>query len=92
MEAKLITAEEFLALMDEDGEPPEEATVVQSGDWEINYKDYATKDTTYKFGEQFFTVSESRSGSYYSDYDYDDPTCYEVVPKEVTVTRYVVKK
>lgn len=88
----MMTAAEFLALMDEDGEPPEEATIVQDGDWEIDYKDYASKDTTYKMGEQFFMVAQRRSGNYYSDYYYDDPECYEVVPQEVTVTRYVVKK
>jgi len=89
MDTKLIGADAFLALLDEDGEAPEGATVVQSGDWVVEFKNYANKETIYKFGEQFFCVIENRSGDYYSDYDYGESTCCEVKPQEVTVTHYV---
>lgn len=92
MESKLISAGEFLDLFDEDDCPPAGAEVVEDGEWTVEFKDYATRVITYKFGEQFFAVSESRSGNYYSDYFYDDPTCVEVVPEVVPTTIYVVKK
>lgn len=63
--------------------------IVESGDWEIDHKDYALKSTVVHDGEHFFRVDESRSGSYYTDYDYDEPTVTQVVPKQVTRTIYV---
>ena len=60
-------------------------------DWEIDYKDYANKTIVYKVNDQYFRIWCSRSGSYYSDYHYDDPTCEEVIPKQVTTTIYVKK-
>lgn len=68
--------------------------VEEDTDWEINYKDYASKDTIFKFPELnvFVRVSESRSGSYYSDYFYDEPSFEFVEPKEITITSYVSVK
>lgn len=68
--------------------------IVEDTDWEINYKDYASKDTVFHFPELnvFVRVTENRSGSYYSDYYYDDPQFEFVKPQEITVTSYVSVK
>jgi hypothetical protein len=78
-------------LADADGDPGDipNAAVVGAGDWEISHKDYATKTEVVSIGDQFFEVTTGRSGSYYTDYHYDESSVCEVVPKEVTTTIYV---
>lgn len=90
-----MTSDEFLKLYndyDQEIEGEEGVTLVESGDWEIDYKDYAFKKGVYKIGSQYFAIYEQRSGSYYTDYCYDDPSCEEVFPQEVTRIEYVTKK
>lgn len=85
-----MKASEFLQIYtDHDGEPDYE--VVEEGDW-INEGKYQSAEIVYKVGDQFFCVVLSRSGSYFSDYDYLEPDCYEVEPVVITKTEYRVKQ
>lgn len=63
---------------------------VEKGEWVSDYK-YENRETVYlhKPTGRLVEVSESRCGSYWSDYEYYEPSLQEVRPEEVTVTRYV---
>lgn len=63
---------------------------VCESDWVSDHK-YQFKETVYKFNDRYFEVSETRTGSHHSDYYYEDPEIYEVVPKQVTKTTWVKK-
>jgi hypothetical protein len=75
-------------------EDSDEIEIIEGGEWEIEYKDYACKESIVKFNGKYYSITESRSGSYYSDYFYDEPTIVEVEPKTETVviTKWVAKK
>lgn len=66
---------------------------IESGDWELDYKDYAQRSDVYQHipSGRFFCISRMRSGSYYTDYHYDAPEIYEVYPHVVTRTVYQTK-
>jgi hypothetical protein len=61
---------------------------VYNGDWVAEHK-HEYKETVYKYQDKYYSVDDIRSGSYFTDYDYDDPEVYEVVPKEVIKTVWV---
>ena len=65
-------------------------TVVDRGDW-IDDGKWQSCETVYGYEDRFFMVKENRSGSYWSDYDYDEPTITEVTPIQVTKTEWIVK-
>lgn len=67
--------------------------IVEQGDW-ISEGKYENRAAVYKHQEtgRFFEVRDSRSGSYYSDYYWNDPEAVEVIAQQVTVTQYVVKQ
>lgn len=94
MDTKEMTPAEFLQLYEqEDGEAPHGFTCVEDGHWVQEHKyQHATNvyrcDTT----GRHFAVHLGRSGSYHSDWYYDDPDCNEVWPVTRTVTYYVAKK
>lgn len=64
---------------------------VKDGDW-VDEGKYSYSDSVYFFPELnvYVECSQSRSGSYYSDYDYSDPSFCFVEPhtKTVVVTTY----
>ena len=64
-------------------------TVIDSGDWvddgKYQYQQTVIRD---KSTDRYFAVSQSRSGSYYSDFEYDDPEICEVSPVEYTAIRW----
>jgi hypothetical protein len=94
-----MTSEEFLKLYIDNDSDPEDDMIkcVDNGDW-IDDGKYSYKKTVYRVcydtGEwtRYFCISEGRSGSYFSDYYYNDPNCTEVFPQQVTTTIYVTKK
>jgi hypothetical protein len=55
---------------------------VEEGEWEQDYK-YQYNTSVYKYKDRFVRVNQSRSGSYHSDWYYNDPTFDEVVPRKV---------
>jgi hypothetical protein len=60
---------------------------VQEGEWEVDHK-WEHKETIIKYLDKFYCVQQSRSGSYFTDYYYNDPDVYEVEPKEITTIVY----
>jgi hypothetical protein len=68
------------------------AEIIEEGDWVTEYKDFATKETIFKYEDNFYKMTATRSGSYYTDYDYDEPEFCEVVPRQITKTIYEVVK
>ncbi len=69
-----------------------ECEVIEEGDWVNEYKDYDFRTDIIKHQDKFYRVSMNRSGSYYSDYFYDEGSfeAEEVtkVEKVVTVTSW----
>lgn len=57
--------------------------IVEDGDW-ISEGKYEYHDTVVKFRDQYFTIQESRSGSYFTDYHYNDTDIYPCEQKEET--------
>ncbi|MGQ0595843.1 hypothetical protein [Aquabacterium sp.] len=96
-EAKQLSAEEFLKLMADNDDEPDGVSCVYEDDWTQDYK-YQVRANVYRVDAtgQCFQVCESRSGSYHTDWYYNDPDCFEVWPvtetKTVTVTNYVTEK
>lgn len=85
------------ALMSEDDpidalEDLDEFMKVTRGQWVSDHK-HEHREAVYlhKPSGRFVTVAESRSGSYWSDYEYDDPMLAEVEPREITKTVYHAK-
>ena len=70
----------------------DELEIIEEGDWEIEYKDHACKETIVKYEDKYYNIIQGRSGSYYSDYEFDDEEVCEVVPKEVTNIKWVKVK
>lgn len=63
------------------------------GDWfDDGKREFRT--SVMKVGDSYYQVDECRSGSYYTDYYYDDPIFYEVEPytETITITKWKVKK
>lgn len=84
-----ITATDILKLFDDEDESLE--TVV-NGDWEVEHKyEHRTDIVRHLPTGRYFAIDKSRSGSYWSDYHYDEPEAREVEPKQVTVTQWVTK-
>lgn len=89
-----MTAElDLKVLLKEFGEGDDEhedLTEVESEGWEQDGK-YQSCATVYRHEPtgRFVCINQSRSGSYHSDWYYDDPTICEVVPEVVSITRYV---
>ena len=82
---------ELETLVEESGfdlEDLEGAEIVEEGDW-VSEGKYEVCESILKYKEKLFCMVQSRSGSYYTDYYYDEPHFYEVEPKEVTKTIYV---
>jgi len=75
-------------ILDDDNEYNSHIEVIEEGEWEISFKDYAFKQDIVKCNTKFYAVTHNRSGNYYSDYDYGDVEIVEVKPVQVTVTQY----
>lgn len=63
-----------------------EVEIVESGEWVENGK-YSYKDTIVKYQDTFYMISESRSGSYFTDYHYEEPQIVQVSPREETIVK-----
>ena len=69
----------------------EEFEIVEEGGF-VSEGKYEVSETIIKYKEKLFCVLLSRSGSYFTDYYYSEPTVYEVVPKQITKTIYEAVK
>lgn len=85
----------FLAILEEDDELDSENgfECMDAGEWVSEHK-YAYHTAVFKHmvTGRFIAVCQSRSGSYYSDYEYGDTDIYEVFPRTVTQTIYTAEK
>jgi hypothetical protein len=73
----------------------DEYVIVEASDWVNQYKDYDIKEVVllHKASGKHYAYYDSRSGSYYSDYEYDSPEeLIEVEPIEVKRIEYKVVK
>lgn len=70
---------------------PEQLTLVEEGDIEDGGK-YQYQSDVYKDDQgNHFMIHNSRSGSYYSDYEPGQPTVTQVKPVLTTITKVVWK-
>lgn len=84
-------------LRDSDGhiriwDMPEEFTIVEEGDWTQEHKyQYAEHIIKHEPSGRHFCISQSRSGSYHSDWYYGESDLSEVkqVTETITVTKWV---
>lgn len=84
------TLQEILKhIQEHDYEDVPDAELVLDGDW-VSEGKYDIREVVFKLTDgRFVTIVQSRSGSYFTDYDRHDDEIYEVVPKEVTRIEYV---
>ena len=69
----------------------EECAIIEQGSWiDDGKRSYCT--SVVKIYDKFYEIEECRSGSYYTDYYYEDPEIYEVTPKEVVITKTVYER
>lgn len=62
--------------------------LIQEGDW-IDDDKYSFKTNIWKHQSRFWSHNKSKSGSYFTDYEYyDDDYLTEVFPKEKTIIVY----
>jgi hypothetical protein len=69
----------------------EEVELIEEGEW-VSEGKYENCESIIKYKDKFFCMIQQRSGSYYTDYYYNDPFFYEVEPKVITKTIYVKVK
>ena len=60
--------------------------IVENGDW-VDEGKYSYKETVVKYQDTYYMISESRSGSYFTDYHYDDPEICQVMPRTETIVK-----
>lgn len=65
--------------------------VIEDGDWEVDCK-YQFRSSIVKFMDKHYQINEARSGSYHTDYYYDDPDIFEVTPVEKIIKTTVWEK
>jgi len=64
--------------------------MVDEGDWTDEGK-YQNCEMIVEKNGQYFAIALGRSGSYYTDWYYDEPECYPVERKEITTVKWVRK-
>jgi len=64
----------------------DEVEHIESGDW-IEGGKYSFKDDIVLYEGKYYMITQSRSGSYFSDYHYDDPEIVEVAPRTETIVK-----
>ena len=96
------------ALLQIDGMVVEELKIVHESEWEQDGKWQSKETVVELTGEEdldpenwptdevlepgFYQINDARSGSYYSDWEYDEPTIFKVEPYTETVTKYRMVK
>lgn len=64
-------------------EESDDLTVIEEGDWTQEYKYQYSKTIVYHAPTSaYWAIEQSRSGSYHTDWYYDEPTAHEVVRVE----------
>jgi len=85
MKARKFAKDLMIAITEDDA--PEGFEIIEEGDWVQDHK-YQCREIVFKFEEKCYSLNESRSGSYHSDWYYesddwgDEVDAYEVEPVE----------
>jgi len=79
MKTRKFAKDLMIAITEED--TPEGFEIVEEGEWIQDYK-YQCREIVFKFEDKHYSLVESRSGSAFTDWDYDS----EWWPEEVEVT------
>lgn len=85
------------AMLNDDAEVADLGHVHEEGEWIndhkwqhktdiVNVSDNKEQFTGLPFEPGYYCINQSRSGSYWSDYEYDEPTITKVEPYEETMT------
>lgn len=61
-------------------EETDDIKIIDDGDW-IDDGKYSFRTAIVEYENKFYQINQSRSGSYYTDYYYDDPDIYEVTKR-----------
>lgn len=69
----------------------EECEFLEEGNW-VDHGKRSYRISVVKIEDKFYEIEECRVGSYWTDYDYDDPAINEVTPKEVVITKTVYER
>jgi len=91
MKTRKFAKDLMLAITEEDA--PEGFEIVEEGEWIQDYK-YQGREIIFKFEDKHYSLYESRSGSYHSDWYYgsenwsEEVEVYEVEPVEVTTIQW----
>lgn len=64
-----FSKEHMLMVVDGDC-PTDDYEIVEQSDWTVDHK-YEYRDTIFSFKGEFFMITEGRSGSYFTEYNYD---------------------
>lgn len=64
--------------------------IMESGEW-ISEGKYDLRSTIIRQYETYYNIVEMRTGSYWTDYHYDDPhiTVVKPITETITVTKWV---
>ena len=90
---RLTELEGDLDALEDESEAEDLYEVVEEGDWiSVGKCEYQTTIILFLPTGKHFSLDWSRSGSYYSDYDYYFGGITKVKPKEVTIVSWVADK
>jgi len=78
-----------IAMMFNDEDP--KLTIIKESDW-ICLSKRSFRTSYVKIEDKYYEIEQCRSGSYFTDYYYEDPEVYEVTPKEVVITKTVYER
>ena len=90
LDRKLV--QKLEALYNEDWEVVEDYEkfeTIEEGEWVQDYK-YQYKEVVVKFDDEFYQLNFSRSGSYHTDWYYNDTEGLKVSRQEKVVTQTIV--
>lgn len=65
--------------------------VATQGDWIDNGK-FSFSRSIIKYNDKYYQIDQTRSGSYFTDYRYDDPVVYEVTRRDEVIIQTVWDK
>lgn len=68
-----------------------DSEVIDEGDW-IDDGKYSFISSVVRYKDKFYQIDQSRSGSYHTDYYYNDPEIFEVSRSEKVVVQVVWTK
>lgn len=63
-----------------------EVEIIEPDEW-IDVGKYSYKDTIVKYQDTYYMISERRSGSYFTDYYYEEPEIVQVSPREENIVK-----